>query len=95
MKKEILQGFIIGLLSNTIGITICVFIISNVKDMSVFDTFSFYLSTGNLWMIISLGALTNLLVFFWLLKRNKEYKARGVVMATFLAAISIYIIYFF
>lgn len=63
--------------------------------MGVQDTFEFYLSTGNLWMIISLGALTNLPVFFWLLKKDEEYKARGVVMATFLAAIGTYLIYFF
>ena len=95
MKKKILQGFIIGILSNSIGIIICLFIISTVKSIGVQDTFNIYFESGNLWMIISLGALTNLLVFFWLLKKDEEYKARGVVMATFLAAIGTYLIYFF
>ena len=95
MKKEILTGFLIGILSNAIGINICIFIISKIRSLGFTETFNFYLNTDSLWMIISLGALPNLLVFFWLLRKNKEYRARGVVMATFLAAICTYLIYFF
>ena len=95
MKKEIGIGFITGLISNLIGIIICVYIISMIKDLSFKGTFSFYEQTGNLWMIITLGALPNLAVFFGFLRINRDYRARGVLLATFLTAITAYIIYFF
>jgi uncharacterized membrane protein len=94
MKKEILIGFLVGLIANSIGVIICLLIISNAKDLTFESTLNFYLNTGNLWMIISLGALPNLLAFFGFLKQNREYRARGVVMATFVAAITTYLIYF-
>jgi len=95
MKREIGIGFITGLISNLIGIIVCIFIISKMKDLSFGGTFSFYKQTGNLWMIITLGALPNLAVFFGFLRINRDYRARGVLLATFLTAITAYIIYFF
>jgi len=53
-----------------------------------------YLNSSNLWMLISLGALPNLAAFFGFLRINREYRARGVLMATFVAAITAYLIYF-
>lgn len=94
MKKEIGIGFLTGLISNSIGVIICIFIISLLKDLSFTETFSFYSRTDSLWMIFSLGALPNLAAFFGFLKINREYRARGVLLATFLTAIITYIIYF-
>jgi len=94
MRKEILTGFIVGLISNTLGVLLCTLIVSKVKDLGFASTFNLYKESGNLWMLISLGALPNLAVFFGFLRINREYRARGVVIATFLAAISAYIIYF-
>ncbi|WP_265197897.1 hypothetical protein [Aureitalea sp. L0-47] len=95
MKKEIGIGFVTGLISNLIGIIICIFIIAKMEDLSFGGTYDFYKQTGNLWMIITLGALPNLAVFFGFLKINRDYRARGVLLATFLTAITAYIIYFF
>ena len=94
MKKEIGIGFVTGLICNAIGIVICIFIVSLIKDLSFMETFSFYKRTDSLWMIITLGALPNLAAFFGFLKINREYRARGVLLATFLTAITAYIIYF-
>ncbi len=94
MKKEILIGFIVGLICNAIGILACTFIISRVKGMWFSDTFNFYYQSGNLWMLITLGALPNLAAFFGFLRVNRDYRARGVLLATFAAAISAYLIYF-
>jgi len=94
MKKEIGIGFLTGLISNGIGVVVCVFIISLVKEMGFEKTFMFYWRTNSMWMIVSLGALPNLAAFFGFLRINREYRARGVLLATFLAAIITYLIYF-
>lgn len=95
IKKEIGIGFFMGLLANLLGIIICVFLISLIKKSSFYHTFLIYYQSQNSWMLLTLGALPNLAVFFILLKINKEYRARGVVMATLLVALISYFIYFF
>lgn len=94
IKKEVGIGFVTGLIFNAIGVVICTFIISQMKNLSFEETFSFYKRTDSLWMLFSLGALPNLLAFFGFLRVNREYRARGVLLATFLTAIITYIIYF-
>jgi Mg/Co/Ni transporter MgtE len=94
MKKEILTGVIVGLICNTIGIIACTFIISRIKGLNFEDTFGLYYGSGNIWMLITLGALPNLAAFFGFLKINREYRARGVLLATFVAAITAYLVYF-
>ena len=42
---------------------------------------------GKLGKIISLGSVLNIIVFFLLLKFNKELIARGVILGTILLAI--------
>lgn len=94
MKQRILKGLLAGLACNTIGVLLCVFIIAQIKGRGFVSTFNVFWNSDAFWMILALGALPNLLLFFWLLKRNKEYEARGVVMATFITAITTYILYF-
>ena len=94
IKKEIFIGLIIGAVTNIIGIILITFIVSIIKESPFKETFIFYLDNGVLWMLIALGALPNLLVFFRLLNKNKEYRARGIVMATLIAAILAFLIYF-
>jgi len=94
IKKEIFIGFLVGLISNAIGVLICTFIISKLKGQGFSETFSLYYNSSHLWMLISLGALPNLAAFFGFLKINREYRARGVLLATFAAAITAYLIYF-
>ncbi len=91
---EIMRGFVVGLIFNSVGIILCTFIISLIKGTEFVETFTMYKDSGNLWMIISLGALPNLIAFFGFLRINREHRARGVLMATFVAAIVTYVIYF-
>ena len=95
MKKEIIIGVLVGIISNMIGVIICTFIVSKAKGLDFESTFKLYNESGNLWMLLTLGALPNLAVFFGFLKINREYRARGVLLATFLTAITSYLIYFF
>ena len=94
MKKQIIIGFLTGIIANATGVGMCVVIISFLKGTSVSEVFDFYLKTGNAWAVLTLGALPNLVLFFGFLKFDKEYRARGVVIATFMTAITAYILYF-
>jgi hypothetical protein len=94
MKKEIFTGILVGLICNTLGVLLCTFIIATYKGLHFESTFNMYYGSGNLWMLISLGALPNLAAFFGFLRINREYRARGVLLATFAAAITAYLIYF-
>lgn len=94
MKKEIGIGFITGLIANALGILLCLGIVSIIKGTNISETLDFYIKSGSFWTVLTLGALPNLAVFFGFLKYDREYRARGVVMATFIAAITAYVIYF-
>ena len=94
MKKEIGIGWLVGVIATTIGVMICVSLIAMAKGLPFMETLTFYQRSGSLWMILSLGALPNLLAFFGFLKINREYRARGVLLATFMTAIIAYLIYF-
>ena len=83
-RKEVLIGLLSGLLTNFVGTSLCVLIISSFKNLSFVNTLSFYLNNNLLWMPLALGALPNLLVFFLFLKKDEERKAKGVLIATFL-----------
>lgn len=94
MKKEIWIGFMVGLISNTLGVMACTLMVATLKDQGFYSTFLFYWESQNLWMLLTLGALPNLAAFFGFLRINREYRARGVLLATFFTAITAYLIYF-
>ena len=94
VRKEIGIGFLTGIIFNAVGVFLCVLVIGLYKGNGIRETFDLYVQSGNLWMLLSLGALPNLLAFFGFLRVNRDYRARGVLLATFLTAIVVYIIYF-
>jgi uncharacterized membrane protein (DUF441 family) len=94
MKKQIIIGFLTGIIANATGVSMCIAVISFLKGTSVSEVFDFYLKTGNAWAVLTLGALPNLALFFGFLKFDRDYRARGVVMATFMTAIAAYTLYF-
>ncbi|WP_062056712.1 hypothetical protein [Aquimarina longa] len=91
IKKEIIIGVLVGLLINSVGFTLCVFLFSTISDQNLTFTETILASIQNdsLGSIIALGAIPNLVVFFLFLRKNSIYKARGVLLATLIAAISI------
>ncbi len=95
IKQKVFKGFLTGIITTIFGVTLCTFIIAKIKSTGFDQTFTSFQHDGKLWMLLALGAIPNLLVFFLLLKRNLEYQARGVVMATLLVAFITYGIYFF
>ena len=93
--KEVIVGLIVGLISNLSGSYLYLFFLSKVKKLSVESTFEVALEQGLIGNIIVLGALLNFVCFFVFLKKKQIYRARGVVLATIIAAIIILISKFY
>lgn len=92
IRKEILIGFLIGIIANLAGCYLYIFFFSK---YSLETTIQIALEQDIFGNIIALGALLNLGVFFIFLKKKEYYRARGVIMATLLAAIIIVIAKFY
>jgi len=92
IKKEVFIGLFIGLITNFAGSYLYIYFFSDygleetIKNALMQDVF------GN---IIALGAILNLFIFFIFLKKNQFYRARGVVLATVVAAIIILVTKFY
>ncbi len=91
IKKEIGIGFILGLIFNSIGFAICVFIFSTMssQNLTFTETIKTSIQNDTLGSIIALGAIPNLVLFFLTIKKNNIYRARGVLLATIIAAVCI------
>lgn len=94
MVIKIFKGFVLGLIANFIGMYLYVYFFAPYE----FDTmFTIAIEQGFLGGIIGLGAILNLLLFFFFLttqlfkfkKKPQPYEARGVLMATILAALAV------
>jgi len=83
MKKEILIGFVIGLLATACGFYIYVEFVS---PYSFQETLKI-LKEGSLYgKVLGLAAIPNLFVFFIFLKKKQDLRARGVLLACFVIA---------
>lgn len=89
IKKEIFIGFITGLLSNIIGMLVYILIFS---ELTLRDTLVESAEKGFMGTLITAGAILNFLPFFVFLKKEQTYRARGVLMASILAALVIAIL---
>ncbi len=91
IKKEIGIGLLIGLIANSIGFILCVFIFSALSSqyLSFTETIKASLQNDSFGSLIVLGAIPNLIAFFLFIKKNNIYRARGVLLATLIAAICI------
>jgi hypothetical protein len=86
IKKHVLIGFLIGLLTNAAGIFLYILLFSK---MDLEATLQDALQNDYLGKIIALGAILNFFPFFVFIKKNQIYKARGVLLATVLMAVVI------
>ncbi|MCF6351225.1 MAG: hypothetical protein L3J23_09410 [Flavobacteriaceae bacterium] len=88
IKKEVIIGFLIGLLATVIGFYFYT---------QVFNSFSIkfikrlIVEQQMLGLILVYAVIPNLLAFFVFVKRKEDYKARGVMLATIVVAIVILI----
>ena len=94
IKKEVFTGFIIGIIFTLFGVAIAVFIFSVYKKLSFSSTFDIINEQHRLWALLALGAIPSQIAFFIFLNKKKDYRARGVVLATFIIAFTVYYLYF-
>lgn len=85
MKKiDLVYGFLIGIVTSLLGVYLFVELLIGYE----FETAIYAAKAeGKLGKLITLGAVLNLIVFFLLLKLNKDLMARGVILATILLTI--------
>ena len=84
--KEIFIGFLVGLIANSLGILLYLWLFS---PFGIETSLVAAKENGHLGSVIGLGALLNLAAFFGFLKIKRDLRARGVLMATLLAALGI------
>jgi hypothetical protein len=85
-RKEIAIGFVVGLIANTVGTLLYILLFS---ELGIVDTYRAAVQQGHVGSLLALGALLNLAAFFGFLKLKRDYRARGVLMATVLTALVI------
>ena len=86
--KEIAIGFIVGGIANTFGTLLYIVLFS---DLSIVATFEAAMAQGYFGSLLALGAILNLAAFFGFLRLKRDYRARGVMIATLLTAVIILI----
>lgn len=83
-KKDLLLGFIMGILASGLGCFIFITFFTNFDFIPGIQSMK---SEGKLGKLITLGSILDLILFAVLLKLNKDLMARGVVLAVIIIAI--------
>jgi len=84
MKKELLIGFIVALIATSFG---CFIFLEYFSDFDFYKSLEFIKEANLEGKVLVLGATANFFVFFIFLKKKQIYRARGVLMETFLIAL--------
>ena len=84
-KTDLLIGLFIGIASALLGSSLFLVFFT---QYNLFKDFEAIRAEEILGKVITLGAVLNIIIFFVLLKKNKELMARGVVLATIILAIA-------
>jgi len=83
IKREILIGFLVAIVATSFGCFVFIEFFSKFD----FEKSLELIKEGNLeGKILVLGAIANFFVFFTFLKKKQIYRARGVLMETFVVA---------
>jgi len=90
IKKEVFKGFFVGLIANVIGLLLAALLLGNGEGIET--TLKQSLAEGIFGKLVTIGAILNLVVFFIFIKKKQDYRARGVLLATVLVAISTFLI---
>ena len=91
-KKDVIIGLIVGLVTNVIGLFLAAYFLG--KGDNIINVIKTANIQGFLSKLISLGAILNLITFFYFLRKREDSRARGVLIATILIAIITLIIKF-
>lgn len=88
IRKDVIIGFLIGIAANVLGMAIYIYFFSKEGFIDSIKSASAFNFIGKL---VSLGAILNLIIFFIMIRMNQDHKARGVLLATLMAAIIVII----
>lgn len=86
IRKDVIIGFLIGISANLVGIVIYIVLFSKEGFIETLKSAYNFNFIGKL---VSLGAILNLIIFFIFIRMNQDHKARGVLLATLMAAIAV------
>lgn len=88
-RKELLIGIIVGVIANAIGVVIAATTLGQLSGRS--DGFMTVIEAAQsenfIGKLVSLGAILNLICFFYFLRKKKDHRAGGVLLATVLIAV--------
>ncbi|MEM9000169.1 MAG: hypothetical protein AAGB24_07880 [Bacteroidota bacterium] len=85
-RKEIFIGFVVGIIANSFGTMLYIVLFS---DLGIVETYHAAVAQDHIGSLLALGAILNLVAFFGFLRLKRDYRARGVMMATLLTAMVI------
>nr|WP_321416036.1 hypothetical protein [uncultured Allomuricauda sp.] len=85
-SKEIIIGFIVGIIANTFGTLLYILLFS---DLGIVETFNAAIEQGHIGSLLALGAILNLVAFFGFLRIKRDQRAKGVMLATLVTALVI------
>lgn len=86
MNKNVITGFMVGILANIFGIILYILLFSkNSIEVTLEDA----IQKGYLGSLIALGGILNLVAFFGFIRIKNDDKAKGVLLATILLALVI------
>ncbi len=85
-KKELIIGFAVGIIANVFGTLLYILLFS---EMGIQETIKVAEAQGYLGSLVALGAILNLIAFFGFLRIRRDQRAKGVLVATLLAALVI------
>lgn len=93
-KKPIITGVVIGLVSNAVGLFIVCLFTAKMSERSggVTAVLEAAISEDFIGKLISLGAILNLICFFYFIRKKKDGHAGGILIATILIAVGTFII---
>lgn len=92
IKKEVFIGVAVGLIANALGFLIAIFIFGNGEN--IIKIIEQSVAQGFFTKLVSIGAILNLIAFFLFIKLKRDYRARGVILATVLVAIVTFFVNF-
>jgi hypothetical protein len=85
-KKELIIGFLVGIIANTAGTLLYILLFS---DRGIQESFQAAIQQGHVGSLLALGAILNLVAFFLFLRLRRDNRAKGVLIATILTALVI------
>lgn len=92
IKKEVFIGFLVGLIANAVGLIIAILIYGN--GAGIESAIRNSVAQGFFGKLVSMGALLNLAAFFLFIRMKRDYRARGVILATVAIAIMTFLVNF-